>query len=101
MPLLKVSSLGELPPGTVKEVELDGENYAICNVDGTLHCLEGICPHAGGPLGQGTVRGNNLVCPLHEYEFDLRTGLNDMDEDLQVKTFPVQVQNGDVFVEVP
>jgi nitrite reductase/ring-hydroxylating ferredoxin subunit len=101
MPLLKVGSLSELPPGTVKEVELGGENYAICNLEGSLHCLEGICPHAGGPLGQGTVRGNNLVCPLHEYEFDLRTGLNDMDEDLQVKTFPVHVQNGDVFVEVP
>jgi nitrite reductase (NADH) small subunit len=101
MPLLKVGSLSELPPGTVKEVELGGENYAICNLEGSLHCLEGICPHAGGPLGQGTLNGNNLVCPLHEYEFDLRTGLNDMDEDLQVKTFPVHVQNGDVFVEVP
>jgi nitrite reductase (NADH) small subunit len=101
MPLLKVGALSELPPGSVKEVELAGESYAVCNVDGSLHCLEGICPHAGGPLGQGTLNGSNLVCPLHEYEFDLRTGANDMDEDLQAKTFPVRVENGDIFIEVP
>ena len=101
MPLLKVGTLSELPPGTVKEVEVEGASYAVCNVDGTLHCLEGICPHAGGPLGLGSISGNNLVCPLHEYAFDLHTGVNDMDEDLQVKTFPVRVENGDIFIEAP
>jgi nitrite reductase (NADH) small subunit len=101
MPLLKVGSLSELPPGSVKEVEVGGDSFALCNLDGSLHCLEGICPHAGGPLGQGTINGKNLVCPLHEYEFDLQTGVNDMDEDLQAKTFPVRVENGEILIEVP
>jgi nitrite reductase (NADH) small subunit len=101
MALLKVASVTELPPGTVKEVESGGAMYAVCNVDGTLHCLEGVCPHAGGPLGAGTLNGNNIVCPLHGYEFDCRTGVNDMDEDLQVQTYPVVVQGGDILIEIP
>ena len=101
MPLLKVSPLSELPPGTVTEIEVNGAPYALCNVDGKLHCIEGVCPHAGGPLGQGMLNGNNIVCPWHAFEFDCRTGVNDFDEDMQVQTYPVVVQNGDVLIDIP
>ena len=101
MALMKVSRVSELPPGAVHQIERGGTTYAICNVDGTVHCLEGICPHAGGPLGEGTLNGNNLVCPWHEYEFDCRTGVNDVDEDMQVQTYAVVVQDGDILIEVP
>lgn len=101
MPLLRVSLLDELPSGAVREVEAGETSYAVCNLDGKLHCLEGICPHAGGPLGQGTLDGNFIVCPWHGFEFDCRTGVNDMDEDMQVKTFPVVVREGEILIEVP
>lgn len=101
MALIKVGSLSELPPGSVTEFETNGATYAVCNLDGDLRCLEGICPHAGGPLGQGTLSGNFVVCPWHGWEFDCRTGANDLDEDLQVATYPVVVQNGDILIDVP
>src|ERR1700685_1293590 len=101
MPLLKVSPVSELPPGAVKEVEAGETTYAVCNVGGELHCLDGVCPHAGGPLGQGTLNGNYLVCPWHDFEFDCRSGLNDSDGDMQVQTYPVVVQDGHILIEVP
>jgi nitrite reductase/ring-hydroxylating ferredoxin subunit len=101
MALTKVSSVSELPPGAVKEIEAGGSTYAVCNIEGTLHCVEGLCPHAGGPLGQGTLNGNHLVCPWHAYEFDCRTGVNDMDEDMQVQTYAVVVQDGDILIDIP
>ena len=101
MPLIKVKALEEFPPGAVVEVQSGEETYAVCNVEGTLRCVEGICPHAGGPLGQGSLNGNQIVCPWHEWEFDTVTGVNDYDEDLILKTYPVVVQDGAVLIDVP
>jgi nitrite reductase (NADH) small subunit len=101
MPRLKAGSLGELPPGAVKEVEAGDATFAVCNVDGTLHCLDGICPHAGGPLGQGTLDGNTLTCPWHDWQFDCRSGVSTGGDDLQVDTYPVLVEDGNIFIEVP
>jgi nitrite reductase (NADH) small subunit len=99
MPLLKVGPLEALPPGSVAEVETGGATYAICNFEGELHCLQGSCPHAGGPLGQGTLNGTLLTCPWHGWEFDCRSGVNDFDEDVQLETFPVVVQDRNIFIE--
>jgi nitrite reductase/ring-hydroxylating ferredoxin subunit len=101
MALVKIGSVASLPPGSVIEVEHNGENYAIGNADGTLFCLEGLCPHAGGPLGQGALNGEMLVCPWHGWEFDCRTGANDYDEDLKLQKFPVTLQDDSIFIDVP
>lgn len=101
MPLVKVKPLAALSPGEVFELEVGESTYALCNVDGKLHCVGGVCPHAGGPLGQGNLNGNYVVCPWHGWEFDTRTGLNDSDEDVKLETYPVVVKDGDVYVELP
>jgi nitrite reductase/ring-hydroxylating ferredoxin subunit len=101
MALVKVGSVSQLPPGSVMEAEVEGNTYAVCNVDGDLHALDGICPHAGGPLGQGALHGTTLVCPWHAWEYDCRTGANDLDPDLKVETFPVKVDGGEILLDIP
>jgi nitrite reductase/ring-hydroxylating ferredoxin subunit len=101
MPLVKVGSLSRLPPGSVMEARVNGDVYAICNVAGELHALDGICPHACGPLGQGALHGHTLVCPWHAWEYDCRTGVNDFDEDVRVATFPVKLDGDDILIEIP
>jgi nitrite reductase (NADH) small subunit len=101
MPLVKAGPVSALPPGAVTEVETSDARYAVCNLDGTLHCFNGTCPHAGGPLGQGTLNGNLLTCPWHGWEFDCRTGVNDFDEDVQLDRFPVVVQGEEILIDVP
>jgi nitrite reductase/ring-hydroxylating ferredoxin subunit len=97
----KVCSVADVPAGAVAEIFVEGTPYAICNVDGKLFCVDGTCPHAGGPLGQGTLEGNRLMCPWHAWEFDCRTGLIDSDEDMSISTYPVTVQQGEVLVDIP
>ena len=101
MALVKVGSVSQLPSGSVMEAEVDGNTYAVCNVDGELHALDGICPHAGGPLGQGALHGTTLVCPWHAWEYDCRTGANDIDQDVKVETFPVKIEGGDILIDLP
>jgi len=101
MPLVKVASIRELAPGTVIEVTAGGKPYALCNVDGELHALEGVCPHRGGPLGQGSLQGAVLVCPWHSWEFDCRTGENTWDSATRVNRVPVTVEGDDVLIDIP
>ena len=101
MALVKVTSLDKLPPGEITEVSAGGVPYAVCNANGELHCLGGICPHAGGPLGQGALSGEIITCPWHEWQFNCKTGANTEDEDLVVDTYPVVVNDGVIYVDVP
>ncbi|HEY1757464.1 MAG TPA: Rieske 2Fe-2S domain-containing protein [Bryobacteraceae bacterium] len=100
MAFVKVAAISQLPPGSVMQTDVGGNSYAICNVDGELHALEGFCPHAGGPLGEGALHGYTLVCPWHAWEFDCRTGANDFDPDVVVPSFPVKVQDGDILLDL-
>jgi nitrite reductase (NADH) small subunit len=101
MAFVKVGSLAELPPGSVMEAEVGEKTYAICNLGGELHALDGICPHSGGPLGQGNLDGDRLICPWHAWEYDCRTGRNDYDETIKLAMFPVKTEGDDVLIDVP
>jgi nitrite reductase (NADH) small subunit len=99
MAFVKVGSLSTLPPGSVTEVTLGEKSYAICNIAGELHALDGICPHAGGPLGQGNVVDNMVICPWHEWSYDCRTGENDFDPTVKLDVFPVKMEGDDILID--
>jgi nitrite reductase (NADH) small subunit len=101
MPFVKVGALSALPPGTVMEAEVAGNTYAVCNIAGELHAYEGICPHAGGPLGQGNIEDGRLICPWHAWEYDARTGVNDYNDNLKLTAFRVKAEGDDILVDVP
>ena len=101
MAFVKVGSLAALPPGSVMEAEVGDGTYAVCNIGGELSALEGICPHAGGPIGQGNVDGDKVVCPWHEWAYFCKTGVNDYDENVKLAVFPVKVDGDDILIDVP
>ena len=71
---ITVAKIEELPPGTCKSVEAQGILIALCNVGGTVYALDNTCPHAGGPIGEGTIIGDVITCPWHGWRFNVRTG---------------------------
>ena len=97
----KLATLGELPKDSVIEVQHQGELYAICNAGGELRALAGVCPHSGGPLGQGTLIQGLLVCPWHMWEFDSRSGACLVDDRMRIPTYDVKVEDGKVLVDIP
>ena len=101
MPFIKVARLSEVPPDSVIEVSVGETLYAICNVRGEISALSGVCLHQGGPLGQGNVADGRVVCPWHAWEYDCRTGENAFDPEQRVPTYAVQVQGGDILLQVP
>ena len=91
----------DVPPGTAKECVAGDRIVALFNVDGTIHALDGICPHQGGPLGKGKLQGCIVTCPWHGWQFDVTTGQHQVSQRLQHPTFEVRVAGDEVWADVP
>ena len=97
---LEVAKVGDLPVGRVKTCLVDGKRIALCHTAGGFFALDNTCPHRGGPLGEGDIIGNELVCPWHLWGFDMTTGLCGGNPDLSVSTHEVKVDGDRVLVRV-
>lgn len=87
-------------PGDVMEAEVNGTSVCLANVDGRLSALDNLCPHRQGPLGQGWLEGEAVVCPWHAWAFNITTGIAEPPERARVDVFPVKVEAEDVLVQI-
>ena len=104
MALTSFCKVNELVPQTVlcKRVPGTGEVAVVQLAEtGEIVAFEPRCPHARGPLAEGRLNGNVLVCPWHYFPFDLRTGkLAGGESILQLARYPVKVADGEILVDV-
>jgi nitrite reductase/ring-hydroxylating ferredoxin subunit len=97
---VKVGRSDQVPEGGTLHADAGGRAVAIVRQGGVLHAMDGVCPHRGGPLGQGTVMDGALVCPWHGWRFEVGSGrcLNFPGRDQAC--IPVREEGGDIVVEV-
>ncbi len=95
---VRAAKVSEIPPGTAKVVVVLGHPVALFNVDGSFHAVSNVCLHRGGPVGEGTLAGPVVTCPMHGWEYDVRTGRNLANPAARLRTFPVKVDGDDVLV---
>ena len=95
-----VTTVDALPPGAKKAFKIGDQRIAVCNVDGQLHAIDDVCPHAGASLAAGPLRGATLTCPLHGIAFDVASGAAVCPKNMDpVRRFPVFVNGNQVEVE--
>ena len=97
---IRIASRSEIPEGSGKSVEVGGRKVALFQIDGTIYAIAGECIHQGAPLGEGMVEGKCVVCPWHEWRFDVVTGVCETTEGARQETFPVEVEGDDIYVEI-
>jgi nitrite reductase/ring-hydroxylating ferredoxin subunit len=119
---LNVGKESDLVEGTGRQVvTIDDRELGVFLVDGELYAYESRCPHQGGPVCRGTVIPRieavldadgsvveeryvpataNLVCPWHGFEFDVKSGRCVADPRFRLRSYPVSVRDGDVYVEL-
>jgi nitrite reductase (NADH) small subunit len=98
---VRLCSATEVPGvGGVMEAEANGVAVCLANVDGRLSALDNWCPHRRGPLGQGWLEGEAVVCPWHSWAFNTTTGEAEPPERAKVTVFPVRVERTDVLVNL-
>jgi nitrite reductase/ring-hydroxylating ferredoxin subunit len=95
-----VARAEDLPPGTLRAATLGDEEITVAHCDGGFYAVQGHCLHLQGPLAEGRLEGCVLTCPWHGWQYDVRTGQNEFDLAIQLRTYDVQVENGEVRVRV-
>ena len=89
-----------LEPGEVRGIRLNGSDLALCRDGDEVYLLENRCPHRGGQLSDGRVLDGRVICPLHGWDFDLKTGVSPYNPDDRVRTCTVRRRAGKVEVDV-
>ena len=88
-----VMRVDELPADRPVTVRVNERDIALarCEHDGLPHALDNRCAHRGGQLGDGTIEGDDIICPLHGYDYDLHTGISRYAPMERVAVYPVRV----------
>lgn len=97
LPKLRV---GEIPEGGAKLIRLNAEEIAVFKRGGEICAIQNLCPHEGGQLSKGWIDGEAVVCPLHGYQFNFKTGVCVNNPDLKAKTFPVSVDGEELTIDL-
>ncbi|MGA7908679.1 MAG: Rieske 2Fe-2S domain-containing protein [Candidatus Sulfotelmatobacter sp.] len=98
---IKLTTQSDLPAiDEAKEFPCGDKTICIANVNGEFSALDSVCLHRGGPLGQGMIEGNKVVCPWHGWEWDVKTGVATQDSSMKIAVYPLKIENGDAMVEI-
>ncbi len=83
-------------------VTVAGRELAVFVLDqpSQVVAIDNRCPHAGGNLSGGEVKGHIVQCPWHHWEFDLGTGVCTHSDLARVRCYPAEVRDGMVFVDL-
>ena len=102
MSWVHVTRAENIPLREGRAVKLGGEEIAIFNLGEKFLAVSNRCPHRGGPLADGIVSGQSVVCPLHAWKVCLQSGAVERPQDQAacLRSFPVQVVAGIVCVNL-
>lgn len=98
----RVASVDEVPADTVKGVYCDGQEICLAHTeDGNFFAIDNVCTHENFLLSEGELFGYDVECPQHGSRFNVETGaVTGLPAVIPAKTFSVQVEGGDVYVDV-
>ena len=98
---VKVATVAEVPPGQSKYVQAEGHEIALFNSGGAFYAIDNTCTHAGGPLAEGTLQGEEVECPWHGAHFNVKTGaVLTPPAGEGVASYPVRVNGTDIEIEI-
>jgi nitrite reductase/ring-hydroxylating ferredoxin subunit len=99
--LVKIADTKDLPSGRAAAFDVAGQRIAVFNVGGNFYAIDDTCPHSGGPLSEGEVEGEKVICPWHAAMFDLKTGDVLSPPAFEgVRAYKVVVEGNDIKIEV-
>lgn len=98
-PPIRVCHANDLAGGSAVVAKVDGTSVAVFPHDGDVYAIENVCPHQGGPVGEGKIEDGCIHCPWHGWQFDLDTGEHVHGQGA-LNVFPVKVKDEVVYVSI-
>ncbi len=91
----------DLPEGEGRQLVIDGRSVSVFRHEGRVHAMDGICPHAGAPLGPGVVWDGMVACPWHGWRFRFCDGTSPDMAGVAQTVYPVIEEGGRILVGIP
>ncbi len=99
---VRVSHVDDIPLGLGRAFQIGNTEIAVFRSRaGSIHAVENRCPHRGGPLAEGMLAGNRVVCPYHSFRYELQTGNCDQAGACAAEVFPARVSDGWILLTLP
>ena len=100
---IRLTQCENIPLREGRTVQIDGHEIAVFNLGGRFLATENRCPHRGGPLADGIVSGEKVVCPLHSRKVCLHTGQMEgiAESPMCARTYPTRIADGHVDLKLP
>lgn len=96
-----VGSVEQIGLGQGRCFLIGGRKVALFRLrNGEVHALDAACPHRAGPLAEGVVGHDTVICPFHGYKFSLADGRG-LDNDFAVSSYPAEVRDRMIFLRLP
>ena len=97
---VKVATTHQVKPGRGFGTKLDKVFIGIYCIDGEYYAIDDVCPHMGGSLHHGFMNDCVVSCPLHMWEFDVKTGESVWPGSLNIPAYPVKIEGDDILVDI-
>jgi len=96
----EVLSVADVPLGRIRAVKVGDRSVAICHTANGFFATDNTCPHRGGPLAEGDLIGEEIVCPWHLWGFDVRTGLCPGNAEFTIATHELKIDGDRILVKL-
>jgi nitrite reductase (NADH) small subunit len=100
MDFIEIARISDLPVGRAKSIRIGDRRIALYHTPKGFFASDETCPHRGGPLGEGDIIGDEIVCPWHLWGFNIETGLCAGNPDIFVVTHEVQIDGDRILVKL-
>ena len=97
----EVAKETDIPDGERKLMRIGGRSVGVFHHNGEWYAVRNYCLHRFGPVATGSLEGDVLTCPLHGYQYDVKTGEFLLDPAVKLETYPVEIRDGKVHVQLP
>jgi 3-phenylpropionate/trans-cinnamate dioxygenase ferredoxin subunit len=99
---IEIAPADQLPQGERLYIEADSRQIVIFNLAGKYFAIGDVCSHDNGPVGDGEIEGDEIICPRHGGRFDVRTGkATSLPAVEDIPSYPVRVVNGMLELGLP
>lgn len=97
---IEVANTNDLPVGRAKMCVIGDRPIALYHTAAGFFASDNTCPHRGGPLSEGDILGNEIVCPWHFWSFEIRTGICPGNPEFHIMTHEVQLDGDRILVRL-
>ena len=95
-----IARVGDLPSGRATSVTVGERKIALFHTTSGFFASENACPHRGGPLGEGDLLGEEIVCPWHLWGFDVRSGVCTGNAQVRMTMHEVKIEGDRILVKL-